>query len=364
MITRHKTKKVKIGDRYIGGNEPVLIQSMATKKTSHIAAVVKQINQLAAVGCEMVRVSILNEKDAAAIAKIRQQVSIPLCADIHFRYEFALAAIAAGVDKIRINPGNIGGEERVRAVFRAAKKRKVAVRVGVNSGSLPPMSSRPKGRDPGSRIYGNDKRIHGMVNALKKIIRIAESEKFKDLVLSIKSSNPVETIAANRLLAKETSYPIHLGVTATGAGIDAVIKSTTALSTLLAEGIGDTIRVSLTADPAEEVIVALKILRSLGLREYPYEIIACPTCGRTEINIQKLVREVEKRILHECDISKMKYKTVAIMGCVVNGPGEVKEADIGIAGGKGFGFLFKKGKNIKKVTEENLVEELMREIRK
>jgi len=355
MIQRHKTRKVKIGDRYIGGNEPVLIQSMATKKTSHIAAVVKQINALAAVGCEMVCVAVLNENDATAIAKIKKEVVIPICADIHFRYEFALTAIRAGVDKVRINPGNIGGADRVRMVLRAAKDHGVAVRVGVNSGSLE--------NNIVKKGHAMAVRTRAMVRSLQRIIAIAEAEKFKDLVLSIKSSDPLETIVANRALARATAYPIHLGVTATGAGIDAVIKSTTALSTLLAEGIGDTIRVSLTADPQEEVLVATKILCALGLREYPYDILACPTCGRTEINIQKLVRDVEKRILRECDTKAMKYKKIAIMGCVVNGPGEAKEADIGIAGGKGFGFIFKKGKKIKKVMEKDLVDELMKEIK-
>ncbi|MFC1809391.1 flavodoxin-dependent (E)-4-hydroxy-3-methylbut-2-enyl-diphosphate synthase [Candidatus Omnitrophota bacterium] len=363
MIKRRKAYKVRIANTAIGGGAPVLIQSMATKKTSQVTSVAKQINELAAMGCEMVRVSILNEKDARAIEKIKPLISIPICADIHFHYQFALAAMAAGVDKIRINPGNIGGRENIIKVFRAAKKHKVAVRVGVNSGSLPPMSSRPKRRDLDPHFRRDDKRIRHMVQSLKRVIRIAETEKFKNLVLSIKSSDPVETIEANRLLAQETKYPIHLGVTATGAGIDAIIKSTVALSTLLAEGIGDTIRVSLTADPREEVIVATKILQALGLRDYPYQIIACPTCGRTEIGIQKLVRDVERRIQNECDITQLHYKSIAIMGCVVNGPGEAKEADIGIAGGKGFGFIFKKGKKIKKVPEHKLVDELMKELK-
>lgn len=352
MIKRRVSKKVRIGGIEIGGDYPILIQSMATTKTSRAKSVAREINDLAAKGCGMVRVSILNKKDALAIARIKPLISIPICADIHFNYQFAIWAMESGADKIRINPGNIGGKENVIKVIHAAKKHNVAIRIGVNSGSLE------------DKIYSMKQRARGMVNSLKRVISVCEKEKFYNLVLSIKSSDPVETIVANRLLAQETHYPIHLGVTATGAGIDAVIKSSTALGTLFAEGIGDTVRVSLTEKPQMEVMVAQKILQSLGLMEYPYQVIACPTCGRTVIKLTKIVKEVEKRIQQECDIAKLKYRTIAIMGCVVNGPGEAKEADIGVAGGAGFGFIFKKGKKIKKVQEKDLVDALMEEIKK
>jgi len=361
MIKRMKKKKVKVGTLAIGGNAPIVLQSMTTVKTSRIAAVVKQINQLASCGCDLVRVSILNSKDAEAIAKIKPQITIPLCADIHFNYEYALAAIAAGADKIRINPGNIGDKKKVRAVIQAAKKRNVAVRVGVNSGSLE------------KQIYSMNKRARAMVQSLKRVVAVCEGEGegFTNLVLSIKSSDPLETIEANRLLAQETQYPIHLGVTATGAGMAAVIKSTAALSVLLAEGIGDTIRVSLTDDPTKEVFAGEKILQALKLRACPYEVIACPTCGRTEIPLQKIVTQVEKRIKEEFYVkgkpekgkSLLKYQSIAVMGCVVNGPGEAQDADIAIAGGRGFGFIFKKGKQIRKVTSAKLVDALIKELK-
>lgn len=350
MFPRPKKKIVKVGPLTIGGGKPIVVQSMATAKTSDVDAVVRQINDLAAVGCQLVRVSILNLDDAAAIARIKPRITIPLCADIHFNYQFALKAIESGADKIRINPGNIGDRERVKEVIRSAKKRKVAIRFGVNSGSLE------------KHIYSMKARAEGMVKSLTQMIKLCEAEKFHNVVLSIKSSEVHETIEANRLLSKKTKYPIHLGVTATGAGLDAVIKSTAALGTLLAEGVGDTIRVSLTADPREEIKVGTKILQALGLRKYNYEVIACPTCGRTEIDIEGIVHQVEDALAKEYSDKPCPYRKIAVMGCVVNGPGEAKEADIGIAGGKGFGFIIKKGEVLRKVDEKNLVSELLKEI--
>ena len=343
---------VRIGSLRIGGSNPVLVQSMATVRTGDVRRVSAQINDLAARGCGLVRVSVLNRDDAAAIQKIKERITIPVCADIHFSDELALAAITAGADKIRINPGNIGGAAKVRRVIRAAKKKSIAVRVGVNSGSLE------------AGIYSLAKRSQAMVRSLRKVVAVCEDEGFTNLVLSIKSSNPVETIETNRLLAVKTRYPIHLGVTATGAGLDAVIKSTAALGTLLAEGIGDTIRVSLTADPVEEVVVANKILQALGLKEYPYEVIACPTCGRTEIDIVRLAREIENRMAKEYPQGGCRYRKIAVMGCIVNGPGEAQDADIGIAGGRGFGFIFKKGKRGQKIAEDKLVDALFDEMKK
>ena len=345
-----KTKVIKIGQKKIGGNNPVLVQSMCNTDTRDIRATVKQIKQLEKAGCEIIRVAVLDMKAAKAIKKIKQQINIPLVADIHFDHLLALEAIKQGVDKIRINPGNIGSKENLRKVVEACKKKRIPIRVGVNSGSLEQSILKK---------YKMRVTPKGLVESALKNIRILEKMNFKDIVISIKSTNVSHMIEAYQMLARKVKYPLHLGVTEAGPPSVGIIKSSVGIGTLLAEGIGDTIRVSLTGDTSEEVRVAWEILKSLKLRKRGREIISCPTCGRTQINLIKLANQVEKATE---DIKKP--ITIAVMGCAVNGPGEAREADIGVAGGKNIGIIFRKGKIIKTVKEKDILKSLLKEIKK
>ncbi len=349
FIKRRKTRVVKIGNILIGGDNPIAIQSMCNTKTSDVDATVKQILELEDAGCEIIRVAVPDMKAAEAIAEIKKQIHIPLVADIHFDYRLALKAIESGVDKLRINPGNIGGEDRVKAVVEAAKAKGIPIRIGVNSGSLE--------KDILEK-YG-EVTPEGLVESALRHIRILEKLDFYDIVVSIKASNVPFSLATYSLLSKEVDYPIHLGITESGTEWSGTIKSAVGIGAILAMGIGDTIRVSLTGSTVEEVKVAKAILKDLGLRKFGIEFVSCPTCGRTSIDLIGLGNKVEER----CRNINKDIK-VAVMGCAVNGPGEAREADIGIAGGNGYGLIFKKGEIIKKLPENELLDALMEEIEK
>ena len=344
---RDHTKVVKIGDRVIGGGNPILIQSMTNTKTEDGEATVRQIQELTAAGCEIIRCTVPTEEAARAIGEIKKQISIPLVADIHFDYKMAIAAIENGADKIRINPGNIGSKDRVKAVVDAAKERNIPIRVGVNSGSLEKELVRK---------YNGVTAEGSVESALDKVHSIEELG-YDNLVVSIKSSDVLMCVKAHELIAKEMAYPLHVGITEAGTLLSGNIKSSIGLGLILNQGIGDTIRVSLTGSPLEEIKSAKLILRTLGLRKGGIEVVSCPTCGRTSIDLIGLANAVENMV---ADIP-LDLK-VAVMGCVVNGPGEAKEADIGIAGGKGEGLLIKKGEIIKKVKEEELLDVLREEL--
>lgn len=344
---RDNTKVISIGDRKIGGGNPVLIQSMTNTKTEDVAATVAQIQRLTKAGCEIIRCAVPTMEAAKALGEIKKQISIPLVADIHFDYKLAIAAMENGADKIRINPGNIGSTERVKAVVAVAKERNVPIRVGVNSGSL---------EKPLIEKYGCVT-AEGLVESALDKVHIIEEMGYDNLVISIKSSNVPMCIKAHQLIAEKTNYPLHVGITEAGTLYSGNIKSAVGLGAILSAGIGDTIRVSLTGAPEEEVKTAKMILKTLGLRKGGIEVVSCPTCGRTQIDLIGLANQVEDMIQDfELDIK------VAVMGCVVNGPGEAKEADIGIAGGHGEGLLIKKGEIIKKVPEQDLLETLRQEL--
>ncbi|MCD7735785.1 MAG: flavodoxin-dependent (E)-4-hydroxy-3-methylbut-2-enyl-diphosphate synthase [Lachnospiraceae bacterium] len=344
---REKTKTVRIGDRVIGGGNPVLIQSMTNTRTEDVAATVSQIQALTAAGCDIIRCAVPTIEAAGALSEIKKQISIPLVADIHFDYRLAIAAMEAGADKIRINPGNIGAPERVRAVVSVAKERGIPIRIGVNSGSLEKdIVERDGGVTP-----------EGIVESALRQTAVIEDMGYDNLVISIKASDVMFCVKAHRLLVQETDHPLHVGVTEAGTLYSGTVKSSIGLGIILSEGIGDTIRVSLTGDPIEEVRAAKLILRTLGLRKGGIEVVSCPTCGRTQIDLIGLANQVEKMVEDiPLDIK------VAVMGCVVNGPGEAKEADIGIAGGKGVGLLIKKGEVIRKVPESELLQTLREEL--
>ena len=349
MMERHKTREVKIGNRIIGGNHPIAIQSMTNTKTEDVESTVAQILALEKAGCEIIRCAVPTMEAAKALSQIKKQIHIPLVADIHFDYKLALAAIEAGVDGLRLNPGNIGGEEKVRAVVEAAKKRNIPIRIGVPAGSLP--------KDLLEK-YGHPT-AEALVEAAWRHVRILEAMDYRNIKISLKAHDVPLTLEAYRLMAAQCDYPLHVGITEAGTVNSGIIKSAVGIGTLLAEGIGDTIRVSLTGDPVNEVRVAYDILKSLGLREHGPTLISCPTCGRTRISLEKLALEVERRL---ADIEEP--ITVAVMGCVVNGPGEAREADVGIAGGIGEGLVFRKGEILRKVPEDQLVSELFAEIDK
>lgn len=344
---RDHTKVVHIGDRVIGGGNPVLIQSMTNTHTEDVAATVAQIHRLEQAGCEIIRCTVPTEEAAKAIGEIKKQIHIPLVADIHFDYKMAIAAMENGADKIRINPGNIGSIDRVKAVVEVAKERNIPIRIGVNSGSLE--------KDLVDKYHGVT--AEGIVESALDKVHIIEDLGYDNLVISIKSSDVLMCVAAHEKLVKETNYPLHVGITESGTIMSGNIKSSIGLGILLHEGIGDTIRVSLTGDPVEEVKSAKLILRTLGLRKGGIEVVSCPTCGRTNIDLIGLANAVEQMV---ADIP-LDLK-VAVMGCVVNGPGEAKEADIGIAGGKGEGLLIKKGEVIRKVPEDQLLNTLREEL--
>jgi (E)-4-hydroxy-3-methylbut-2-enyl-diphosphate synthase len=344
---RKKTRAVKIGSVIIGAGNPVAIQSMAKVKTSQVEAVVRQIRELEAVGCEIVRLAVKDEEDALAICKIKPRVKIPLVADIHFDWRLAMTAIEGGADKIRLNPGNIFRKAEIAQVVAASKLARIPIRVGVNSGS----------------VKGGKASVAAMVRSARDYIRILEGLKFKDIVISLKASNVPDTISAYRAMSKLSDYPLHLGVTATGSPFHGAIKSSIAIGALLLEEIGDTIRVSLTDKPQREVLAAKAILEAVGLRRFGPEIISCPTCGRCEVNLVRIVDELEKKLSVSGNAQSKRPLKVAIMGCVVNGPGEAKEADVGIAFGKKDGLVFKNGKALKKVSSAGCIEYLLKEIR-
>ena len=346
-MERKLTRKVKVGSQYIGGDAPVSIQSMTNTDTRDVNATLNQINELYKAGCEIIRCAVPDMEAAKALEEICEKSPIPVVADIHFDYKLALEAIKNGVSALRINPGNIGKVDKVRIVAEAAKAKNIPIRIGVNSGSLEKDILERDGKPTAK----------GLVESALRHVKILEELDFYDIVVSIKSSDVVMMIEAYRLMSEKCNYPLHLGVTESGTPFRGTIKSSIGLGTLLAEGIGDTIRVSLTSDPIEEIKVAKEILKSLGLIENGLQFISCPTCGRTQINLIKIAQEVEKKLE-----SVNKNIKVAVMGCAVNGPGEAREADIGIAGGKGEGLIFKKGIIVKKVKEEDLIEELMKEI--
>jgi 4-hydroxy-3-methylbut-2-en-1-yl diphosphate synthase len=350
MRERHKTRTVRIGDVAIGGDNPIRIQSMCNTKTENVEATVAQIRALAAAGCEIIRVAVPNEAAASALKDIRRQIKLPLVADIHFDYRLALAAMENGADKIRINPGNIGEDWKLREVVNAAKERNIPIRVGVNSGSLEKEILKKYGGVTAEGI---------VESALEKVGRIEELG-YANLVISIKSSDVLMCIRAHELLADKTDYPLHIGITEAGTLLRGTVKSAVGLGVILYEGIGDTIRVSLTGDPLEEIKAAREILKSLGLRKGGVEVVSCPTCGRTEIDLIGLANQVEGLVERYSDLDVR----VAVMGCVVNGPGEAREADFGVAGGKGAGVLIRKGEVIRTMPEGELLPALEAELQR
>ena len=346
-MQRKITRQIRIGSIAIGGGAPISVQSMTNTKTQDAEATVRQIEALASAGCDIVRLAVPDKEAAANIGAIKAQVKVPLVADIHFDYRLALVAIEQGIDALRLNPGNIGGAENVRRVAEAAKARGIPIRIGVNAGSL-------------------DKRLlekyggvtaEALVESALEHVRLLEEQDFYDMKISLKAHDVPLTLAAYRLMSERCDYPLHLGVTEAGTVRSGIVKSAVGIGALLAEGIGDTLRVSLTGDPVVEVRVAQEILKSLGLRDYGPTLISCPTCGRTAIDLPQIADRVEERL---AGISRPIH--VAVMGCVVNGPGEARSADGGLAGGKGGGLVFRKGEVVRQVKEEDLVEELFREI--
>ena len=346
-MTRKNTKTVQIGDRVIGGGNPILIQSMTNTKTENVKATVDQINRLAACGCDIIRCAVPTMEAAMALSEIKKQISIPLVADIHFDYRLAIAAMEQGADKIRINPGNIGSTERVKAVVEVAKERNIPIRVGVNSGSLE--------KNLVEKYHGVT--AEGIVESALDKVKIIEDMGYDNLVISIKSSDVLMCVKAHELIAEQTNHPLHVGITEAGTIIRGNIKSSIGLGLILGQGIGDTIRVSLTGDPLEEIKSAKLILRTLGLKTGGIEVVSCPTCGRTQINLIELANQVENLV----EQYPLNIK-VAVMGCVVNGPGEAKEADLGVAGGIGEGLIIKHGEVYKKVPEEELLSALKYEL--
>jgi (E)-4-hydroxy-3-methylbut-2-enyl-diphosphate synthase len=349
MIKRRKTRKVKVGQITIGGNSPVVIQSMCTTDTRDVKATVKQIRQLQMAGCEMIRVAVPDMAAAQALGKIKKQISIPLVADIHFSAEFAMEAMRQGIDKLRINPGNIGNEDKIKMVVLEAKKRKIPIRIGVNGGSL---------EKDILQKYKGKVTAKAMVESAMRHIKILEKYGFSDIIISLKASDIERTVEAYTLLSEKVNYPLHIGITEAGTLFRGTIVSSIGLGTLLYNGIGDTMRVSLTADPIQEVKVAWEICKSIGARKRGITITSCPTCGRTEIDLISLAGKVEKA-LEGID----KDLHVAVMGCVVNGPGEAREADLAIVGGKGVGLIMKRGEILRKVDEKKLLEEFIKEVK-
>jgi len=350
---RRKSRSFTVGGIGIGGNYPVSIQSMTNTDTHDFTKTYNQVVALAEAGCDIVRIALPDKESAKTIAKIKDMgVSVPIVADIHFDYKIALEAVAAGVDKIRINPGNIGSRERTEAVVRACREKNIPIRIGVNSGSVEKeLLAKYAGPTP-----------RALVESALSHAKILEELDFYNIAISVKASNVPDMLMANRILARECDYPIHLGVTEAGARTRAIVKSSIGIGALLSEGIGDTVRVSLTDDPKEEVGAAREILSALGIGSHSsMNIVSCPTCGRTKINLISLLSEFEERVKKE-GLDKLNIK-VALMGCAVNGPGEAREADIGIAGGIGEGLLFKKGEIVRKISEDKLIDELIREIK-
>ena len=346
-MERRRTRQISIGPVKVGGDAPISVQSMTKTDTRDIQKTVHQIRRLEEAGCEIIRVAIVDEEAARAITEIKKKIRIPLIADIHFHPRLALRAMESGADGLRINPGNIGGRDRLKPIITEARDRFIPIRIGVNSGSLE--------KDLLKRFGGTTP--EAMVSSVLRTIEWMEDLGFHLIKVSLKASDVLRTVGAYRLFSKKSDYPLHLGVTEAGKGSGAIVKSSIGMGLLLSEGMGDTLRVSLTGDPMDEVRVGYEILRALNIRKRGIEIISCPTCGRCEVDLTRLVEKVERAV------KKITTPlTVAIMGCVVNGPGEAKEADVGIAGGKGVGVLFKKGKLGRKVREKDFVPVLLREI--
>jgi len=346
-MNRRIAREVRIGDRVIGGAAPILIQSMTNTKTDDVKATVSQIRALEAAGCDIIRCAVPDMAAAEAVSEIKKEISIPLVADIHFDYRLAIASMENGADKIRINPGNIGGMDRIKAVTDCARERNIPIRVGVNSGSLEKEILEKYGRVT----------AEGLVESALDKVRIIEDLGYDNLVISIKSSDVMMCVKAHELIAEKTDHPLHVGITEAGTVYSGNIKSAVGLALILSQGIGDTIRVSLTGDPLLEIRTAFEILRNLGIRKGGIEVVSCPTCGRTEIDLIGLAERVSEMVLaYPYDIK------VAVMGCVVNGPGEAREADLGIAGGKGVGLLIKKGEVVRKVPENELLAALKEEL--
>lgn len=344
MINRINTRQIRVKDVYIGGQNKVIIQSMTNTKTKDVISTIKQIKELEKCGCEIVRMAILDMDDALAVSKIKEAVSIPLVGDIHFNPDFAIAAINNGIDKIRLNPGNIENEDKIKEIVELCKKRQIPIRIGINAGSL-------------NKKYKHSE--EAMIESAKDHLRILESLDFYDICLSFKSSDPIECINAYKLAANTFPYPLHLGVTEAGGIIDSSIKSSLALGNLLLEGIGDTIRISISDNPLEEVKIAKKLLRACNLKDDVPNLISCPTCGRIQYDMLPIVKKIETYL-----DTVNKHIDVAIMGCPVNGPKEAKRADIGVAGGKDCAILFKKGEIIKTIPESEIVDILIKEIEK
>lgn len=349
IFERKKTKVLNIGNVKIGGDNPIAVQSMCNTDTRDVVATVNQIKALEDAGCEIIRVAVPDMAAAEALKDIKNKINIPIVADIHFDYRLALKAIENGIDKLRINPGNIGGEENVKAVAKECGKKGIPIRIGVNSGSLE--------KDILEK-YGTVT-PEGLVESALRHVSILEKYNFSDIAISIKASDVPFTAKAYSILSEKVDYPLHIGITEAGTLYSGTIKSSVGIGLILGMGIGDTIRVSLTGDPVEEIKAGKEILKSLGLRKFGVEFVSCPTCGRTEIDLISIANQVEKK----CAYINKNIK-VAVMGCAVNGPGEAREADVGIAGGKGYGLIFKKGEIIKKVEESLLIDELIKEIEK
>ncbi len=352
MIVRRQTRQIHVGNVAIGGGAPISVQSMTNTDTADVAATVAQIRRLEAAGCEIIRVAVPDMKAAEAIRAIRDEISIPLIADIHFDSRLAVAAVEHGAQAIRINPGNLGGEKMLARVVAAVRLHKVPIRVGVNSGSIEKDLLAELG-------YPTPERPDSLINSALRNVRLLEKQGFEDIKISIKSSDTLTTISGYRQLSKAIDYPLHIGVTEAGGLIAGTVKSSVALGILLFDGIGDTFRISLTRDPEEEVRVGFELLRSLRIRQRGPEMISCPTCGRTRIDLFPLAEEVERYL----QTMRTNIK-VAVMGCVVNGPGEAREADIGIAGGVGVGIIFKKGEVWKKLPEDQLLAVFLEELKK
>ena len=349
MIKRRITKVVTVGNVKIGGNNPITVQSMTKTDTRNVKSTVNEIKRLEKAGCEIIRLAVKDEKAAKALKAIKRKIKIPIVADIHFDYRLALISLKSGADKIRINPGNISGKKELKEIIKSAKTKKVPIRIGINSGSLKKIDSQTKEKN---NIF---------VDTALNYIKMFERQNFRDIIISLKSSSVPETIDCYRKLSVLCDYPLHLGVTAAGSYASGIIKSSIGIGSLLSEGIGDTLRVSLTGSPELEVVAGRNILKTLGLRKFGPDIISCPTCGRCQVDLLKVVSDLERKLSSSRPI-KAKQLTIAVMGCEVNGPGEAKEADIGIAFGQGAGMLFKKGKIVKRVNIKNAVKELIKEI--
>jgi (E)-4-hydroxy-3-methylbut-2-enyl-diphosphate synthase len=357
-IKRRKTRVVRVGNLKIGGNNPISVQSMTNTDTRDLNATVSQIRELEKAGCQIIRVAVVDMEAARNIDKIKSAINIPLVADIHFDWQLAMESIKRGADKIRINPGNIGDKEKVKEIVKACIDKNIAIRIGVNSGSLKAIKKNT------TRNWKNEKWAKIMVDEALEHLNLLESLKFKNVIVSLKADDIERTILSNRLFAEKTDVPLHIGVTEAGTFVSGVVKSAIGVGILLNEGIGETIRVSLTENPVMQVRVAYEILKSFGLSEYGPELISCPTCGRCQVNVYKTVHEIEERIYLNPELrEKAKGLKIAVMGCVVNGPGEAKEADFGICGGKGKGIWIEKGKQIKVLRESEWSNEIIRKIR-